>query len=214
MPIKRRVFFSFHFADIMRVNNVRKAWRYHNPGSILVPSFTDSSLWESKQLEKEETLKALIRDGVANTSTVCVLVGTETWQRRWVKYEIARAVIDKKGLLAVHINGIKHDKRLLADPYGHNPLDFIGIGVENQGKYFLFEKVWRQTSIFSQEGFWDWSRYQDYTLSVPLPPYLPKPLPGERVQLSRGTQLRCFMSENGAKNIGLWVDAAAQVAGR
>ena len=55
-----------------------------------------------------ESLKNLIRDGVEHTSAVCVLVGSETWSRRWVRYEIARAVIDDRGLLAVHLNNIEH----------------------------------------------------------------------------------------------------------
>jgi hypothetical protein len=36
--IKRKAYFAFHFDDIMRVNDVRKAWNR---------TFCDSSLWES-----------------------------------------------------------------------------------------------------------------------------------------------------------------------
>jgi hypothetical protein len=47
---KRRVFFSFHYDDVFRVNNVRNAFKIYNPGTLLTPSFQDSSLWESKKL--------------------------------------------------------------------------------------------------------------------------------------------------------------------
>jgi hypothetical protein len=69
--------------------------------------FYDGSLWESRKAEGDEAIKTLIREGVQYTSAVCVLVGTETWTRRWVKYEIARSVMDERGLLVVHINKSK-----------------------------------------------------------------------------------------------------------
>src|SRR6516162_5702851 len=34
-----------------------------------------------------ESIKKLITDGVKCTSAVCVLIGTETWGQRWVRYE-------------------------------------------------------------------------------------------------------------------------------
>src|ERR1700738_5050784 len=100
---KRKVFFSFHFDDVMRVNVVRNAWKITHPDTALLRSFYDSSLWESKKLEGDDAVKRLIREGVCYTSAVCVLIGTETWQRRWVKYEIARTIIDERGLLGVHL---------------------------------------------------------------------------------------------------------------
>jgi antiphage defense system Thoeris ThsB-like protein len=88
---KRRAFFSFHFDDIMRVNNVRNAWKIDHPDSPLNRSFQDSSLWESRKLGGDDAVKRLIREGVEYTSAVCVLAGSDTWLRRWVRYEIARA---------------------------------------------------------------------------------------------------------------------------
>ena len=67
------------------------------------------------------------------TSAVCVLVGSETWLRRWVRYEIARAVIDELGLLAVHINSIRHHQRLTTDALGPNPLEYMAVGKVQDG---------------------------------------------------------------------------------
>jgi hypothetical protein len=66
----------------MRVNNVRNAWKIDHPDSALYRSFQDSSLWESKKLEGDDSLMRLIREGVQYTSAVCVLIGTHTWSRR------------------------------------------------------------------------------------------------------------------------------------
>ena len=73
-----------------RVNVVRNAWKIDHPDNTLMRSFQDSSLWESRKLEGDDAVKRLIREGVEYTSAVCVLIGTDTWLRRWVRYEMAR----------------------------------------------------------------------------------------------------------------------------
>lgn len=125
---KRRAFFSFQFdGDIMRVNNVRNAWKIYHPDSEANRSFRDSSLWEARKLESPEAIKNLIRVGVLYTSAVCVLAGSMTWDRRWVRYEIARAIIDGRGLLTVHLNNIKHHRTKGVHPRGLNPLAHMGV---------------------------------------------------------------------------------------
>ena len=69
----------------MRVNNVRNTWKITHPDSSLNRSFYDSSLWETRKLTESEGIKQLIRAGVLHTSAVCVLAGSMTWDRRWVK---------------------------------------------------------------------------------------------------------------------------------
>lgn len=212
--IKRRVFFSFHFADIMRVNNVRNSWRFQYADDPFAPSFTDKSLWESKKRESDGALKCLIRDGIQGTSTVCVLVGTQTWERRWVRYEIARAIVDGKGLLAVHINNLNHHTRNTPDLLGPNPLSFMGIGKKLDGRLYIFERNYVFRNNLSNVGDFIWLPYRDYVLSVKLPPYLIEPPVGYVVSLSSGTSQYCFVTDKGYLNIGSWVDQAAKQVGR
>ena len=209
---KRKAFFSFHFDDIMRVNVVRNAWKIDHPDTPQMRSFYDSSLWESRKLESDESLKRLIREGVENTSAICVLVGSQTWERPWVRYEIARAVIDNRGLLAVHLNGIRHHVTKQASASGPNPLNNMAVGkvqphVFYNPQYYLFE--WSQKG-----GQWGWFRYEDYTDPVKLPGYLADPLPGQVMQLSTGTSAYDYIVSDGHKNIGAWIDRAAQQVGR
>lgn len=226
---KRKVYFSFHFDDIMRVNNVRQAWKIDHPDAVGMRSFYDSSLWESRQLEASESLKNLIRDGVDHTSAVCVLVGTGTWSRPWVRYEIARAVVDDRGLLAVHLNNIRHHVRLQPDPCGFNPLEFMAVGKvqPNPPSALLLSALLGQPKpllgvippeapqyyLFELTGQ-GWVRYQDYTKPVNLPRYLPDPLTGYVTPLSTGTAVYDYMNQQGHKNIGAWIDRAAQQVGR
>jgi len=167
-------------------------------------SFYDSSLWESRKLEGPESLKQLIRDGVNNTSAICVLVGSDTWSRRWVRYEVARAIIDGRGLLAVHLNSINHHQTRTPHARGLNPLAHMAVGKVQPSPlsapvYFLFE--------WTSQG---WLRYQDHAASVSLPPWLADPGPGYVTPLSYGADEYDYILQEGHKNIGAWIDLAAQ----
>lgn len=211
---KRKAYFAFHYDDIMRVNNVRNAWKIDHPASLLSRSFYDSSLWESKKLECDEAVKILIRQGVQYTSAVCVLVGTNTWSRRWVKYEIARAVIDGRGLLAVHINGLNHHQRRTPDLLGLNPVHLLGVRRYANEQYYLYELKPGLSLSLTGQSEWQWKPYKDYTLPVKLPRYLSTPNVGFVMPLSRGTLEYDFAASEGDKNIGRWIDAAAMSVGR
>ncbi|HTT99192.1 MAG TPA: TIR domain-containing protein [Rhizomicrobium sp.] len=211
--IKRKVYFAFHYDDIMRVNNVRNAWKIDHPNSQLLRSFYDSSLWESRKSEGDDAVKRLIREGVQNTSAVCVLVGTETWSRRWVKYEIARAVIDGRGLLSVHINGLSHHQRRSSDQLGFNPLQLLGIYTPSIGRHLLYEKRFVVKNYLTGQGEWEWQPYQDHVVAVSLPRYL-SASHGYVVPLSHGAREYDFVAGVGHSNLGTWVDSAARDVGR
>lgn len=207
---KRRTFFSFHYADIMRVNVVRNSGEFAQSAQQRgrhIEGYYDGSLWESKKLQGDDALRNLIRTGVENTSAVCVLVGSDTWQRRWVRYEIARSVIDAKGLLAIHINSINHHQRFTPDARGYNPCNMIGIGRSSSGSLYLCERIWRN-------GTWVWDWYKDYVSPVDFPAYFKDPLPvGSVAPLGDFTREYDWI-QNGYQNIGGWIDLAAIEAGR
>jgi hypothetical protein len=75
------------------------------------------------------------------SSIVCVLIGTNTWFSRWVRYEIALAIINERGLLAVDLNSINHNHRRTPDPLGVNPLNFMGVRKDESGAWRLVERV-------------------------------------------------------------------------
>ncbi len=86
IPRKGRVFFSFyHQQDIWRVNQVRQSWRYRHESEREAEGFYDGSIWERSKAAGDEWLKALIREGIMNTSVTCVLAGIHTYRRRWVR---------------------------------------------------------------------------------------------------------------------------------
>jgi hypothetical protein len=216
---RRRVFFSFHYADITRVNNVRLSGEFAKSASDSgrdVEGFYDNSLWESRKRDGDEAIKNLIRDGVKNSSAVCVLTGTETWVRPWVRYEIARAVIDGRGLLVVHINGLTHHKLGVVHAAGPNPLDYIGVykpqqGILSEPKYYLYEQkaVWDGLRYVLQ-----WHPYDLHTHPVERPQWLADPQSGYVMPLSASVAVHDYVAGAGHSNIGAWIDASAVRAGR
>ncbi|WP_416545312.1 TIR domain-containing protein [Limnohabitans sp. DCL3] len=129
----KRVFFSFHYKDVaeLRANVVRNSWL--TKPDRQAAGFFDASIWEEAKKQSELALKRLINGGVDGTTNTCVLVGSETYARPWVRYEIFKSLLRGNHLLAVHINSIK-GKDQLTKSLGHNPFDHLGIRFAADGK--------------------------------------------------------------------------------
>ncbi|MDH1428879.1 TIR domain-containing protein [Comamonas aquatica] len=129
----KRVFFSFHYQDVIdfRANVVRNHWMTKSDREQA--GFFDASVWEESQKKGNIALKRLINGALDNTSNTCVLVGTETYLRPWVRYEILKSFKRGNHLLAVHINSIT-DKNKKVKTLGSNPFDFVGVRYSDDGK--------------------------------------------------------------------------------
>lgn len=100
----RRVYFCFHYIDIFRVNQVRNSWLTHRDrGSA---GFYDAAEFERLQRQGDMAIKHWIREQLWNTSVTVALVGSDTWRRPYVQYEIEQSIEMGKGLLAIHLHNI------------------------------------------------------------------------------------------------------------
>ena len=199
---KRRVFFSFHYQnDIWKVNQVRNSWRYNNEKTRVSEGFFDGSIWESSRRTGPDSLKTLIREGIKNTSVTCVLVGVETYERRWVRYELARSLVKGNGLLAVKINLMGNQQGYVSKE-GPNPLDYMG--VYNAGGSIRLAEI--------KNG--KWVNYADYNMALDLPATWFKPINNNVIQLSRYARVYCYKTQNGSANFSSWVQQAAADVGR
>lgn len=116
----RRVFFSFHYArDVRRVVQVRNSWVVR-PGGEAQPFYDKAEFENAKR--RAGGIQQWIDDQLKGTSVTVVLFGTETAQRKWVRYEIERSYALRKGIVAIDIHRV-NDPRLGADLAGRNPLD-------------------------------------------------------------------------------------------
>jgi hypothetical protein len=211
-PVKRKAYFAFDFDDVIRVNNVRHTGKI---GPRVMPNsrgFLDRSVWDSRKINTDPGLKQLMQGAMKFSSVVCVLIGTNTWFSRWVRYEMALAVVNERGLMGVDLNSLNHHQRKAPDPIGVNPLSFMGVRKDKSGAWHLVERVPVERDNWNVEFTWDW--YNDYQPSVPRPKFVPESEAGTIVPLSAYTQRYDFMPHEGSKNIGSWLDTAAVEVGR
>lgn len=136
----KRVFFSFHYQDVIdfRANVVRNHWMTKPDRNAA--GFFDASLWESSKKQGDIVLKRLINSGISGTANTCVLIGSETYARRWVRYEIMKSFKKGNKLIGVNINSIR-DRNKIIKKKGPNPFEYLGITISNTGKKVtLWEK--------------------------------------------------------------------------
>jgi hypothetical protein len=145
----KRVFFSFHYQDVInfRANVVRKHWLTKPDRDSA--GFFDASIWENAKRTGSIAVKRLINSSLEGTTVTCALVGSETFARPWVRYELLKSFRKGNGLLAVHINSI-NGKDQLTKSKGPNPLNYIGVTFSSSGdSATLWEKIngeWQQYS--------------------------------------------------------------------
>ncbi len=102
----RRVFFSFHYErDIWRASQVRNSWVTKSDREAA--GFWDAAAWEEVKKKGDEAIKRWIRSQLEGTSVTVVLIGKETSNRKWVRFEIKESHKNGKGILGVYIHNIK-----------------------------------------------------------------------------------------------------------
>lgn len=105
-PIKRKVFVSYHHRN-------DQAWynSFSQTFGTQFDLFHDTSL--DRQIDSDNTqyIAQAIRDGhIKGSSVTIVLMGTDTWKRRWVDWEIHATLEDGHGLLGIVLPDPYHSK--------------------------------------------------------------------------------------------------------
>ncbi len=117
----RKVFFSFHYErDIWRVNQVRNHW-------VTKPNRSDAGYIDKAEFEKlkrrgDAAIQSWIDSQLEGTSVTVVLIGAETYGRKWVDYEIKESYRKNNGQLGIYIHNLR-DPNGATDHKGLNPFD-------------------------------------------------------------------------------------------
>lgn len=191
----KRVYFAFHYQDVVefRANVVRKHKEFIG---IENAGYYDHSIWEESKKQGDLALKRMINYELENSSVTAVLVGTHTWARRWVRYEIMKSIERGNLLLGIHINGIPGSiagRSAPPKPSGPNPFDNLGLQINEDGTQA------RPTEWKEQK--WQW--YSD------LEPFrIPqKPVGQRNIHLTLSTWYRTYdwVAEKGHENFCDWL---------
>jgi hypothetical protein len=151
----RRVFFSFHYErDIWRAGRVRNSW-VAKPDRETA-GFWDAADWEAVRRGGEEAIKKWISEQLTGTSVTVVLIGTETSNREYVRYELEQSWKRGNGILGIYIHQIK-DQDGKTEAKGDTTFGPIFTSPDDDKKYF-FERFrtydWVDDDGYDNLGEW------------------------------------------------------------
>lgn len=194
----RTVYFGFHYQrDIFRVQQVKN--HYVTKGTYTAAGYFDGSLEEKAKKESDTIVKNLIDRGMKGSTVLCVLIGQETYTRRWVDYEILKSVELGMGVFGIRIHQVK-DPKTGTDTAGSNPFGYLGYGAKN-GKMIPMIKYgdgWKDAPYL-------------LPISSSAAAYLANT---DRPVLSSLFSVHDWVDGDGYNNFGKWAEAAAKQAGR
>ncbi|RIW32553.1 TIR-like domain-containing protein [Bacillus salacetis] len=146
----RKVFFSFHYEkDAWRAGQVRNSNITQS-----IKGYIDKAEWEEVKRKGDKAIKEWIEEQMKGTSVTVVLIGKETSERKWVKYEIEKSVEKGNGLLGIYIHRLKN-KDGETDVKGENPLDNLYITVDGKSK---------KASNYFKTYYWDLDKgYENFS---------------------------------------------------
>jgi hypothetical protein len=187
----KRVYFAFHYQDVIdfRANVVRN---HGLTKGIEKAGFYDASIWEESKKKGDIALKRMINAELQYTTITAVLVGSYTYARRWVKYEIMKSLERQNRMLGVHINRITgRDKKTKLQ--GPNPFQYLGITISADGK---------KGTPYEWDGS-NWKLFLDLsTINLPEQPALMR---GKFFQLSQWFPVNDWILHDGFNKFNTWI---------
>jgi len=122
----RKVFFSFDWDDVWRANQIRNSWVAK--GNYKAAGFVDAADIEQIKKATDSSIKSWIDRQLEGTSVTCVLIGSQTANSSWVKYEIMESIEKGNGLLGVYIHNVKDENSSTSikgeSPFRKPPINF------------------------------------------------------------------------------------------
>jgi MTH538 TIR-like domain (DUF1863) len=187
----KRVYFAFHYQDVIefRANVVRK----HNAlQGVEKAGYYDHSIWEDFKRQGPIALKRLINKELDGTSVTAVLIGSGTFSRRWVRYEILKSIERGNRVLGIHINGVAGADQK-TKPLGSNPFLWLSLTIGAQGTQ-------------ASPGVWDGSHWITYPDIAPFSVgERPRTEWGQTYQLSHWLRTYDWAADKGYENFSGWI---------
>lgn len=191
----KRVFFSFHYQDVIdfRANVVRNHWLTKPDREAA--GFYDASIWESAKKQGDIALKRLINGGLDNTSNTCLLIGSQTYGRPWVRYEILKSFKKGNHIFGVNINSIK-GKDGCTKIAGPNPLLNVGVTFSSDG----------ETATLWEKNGDNWVQYDKIDGSASYRFNVTQEYRGNGYNLAQWYKVYDWVANDGYNNFSNWVE--------
>ena len=146
----RRVYFSFHYErDVWRANQVRHSWVTKQDRESA--GFYDSAEFEAVRKQGDDAIRRWIDKNLEGTSVTAVLIGEETCDRWWVRYEIQKSIERNNGIIGIYIHNLKDQN---GDTCQRGALDFGEIDGEHQFSDLFAVYDWVNDGGYDKLGDW------------------------------------------------------------
>jgi hypothetical protein len=156
--------------------------------------YYDASIWESAKKQGKVAIKRLINAGLERTSNTCVLIGSQTYLRPWVRYELLKSFKRGNHIFGVHINSIK-GKNSPPKALGPNPLEYVGVTFSDSG---LTATLWEKA-----KG--QWVKYEEIDGSASYRFHVAQQYRGNGYHLGHFYNTYDWVANNGYNNFATWV---------
>ncbi|EMJ93026.1 TIR-like PF08937 domain protein [Leptospira kirschneri str. JB] len=118
----RKVFYSFHYSmDSWRASQIR------NIGAVEGNKPASDNDWEELKKGGDSAIAKWIDSQLDGRSCTIVLIGKDTAERKWIKYEIEKSWDLGKGLVGIYIHNLKNSEGNKSskgrNPFETSPLD-------------------------------------------------------------------------------------------
>ncbi|MDP8226169.1 MAG: TIR domain-containing protein [Candidatus Celaenobacter polaris] len=145
----RKVFFSFYYdRDVQRAGIVRNSWVTKKDREDA--GFWDKATWEEVQKKTKEEIGKWIIEQLNGTSVTVVLIGKETSNREWVRFEITESYKKQNGIFGIYIHNIK-DFEENKDTKGN--LNFGEIAKDDDGNSLYFDDLYPVYDWIDDDGY-------------------------------------------------------------
>lgn len=191
----KRVYFAFHYQDVIdfRANVVRNHWMTKPDREAA--GFFDGSLWESAKKTSTIAVKRIINGGLDGTSVTCILIGSQTYARPWVRYELLKSFKKGNRMFGVHVNSVSAKDRQ-TKLLGPNPFAYVGVTYSASG----------ETVTLHEYGNGAWNEYAEvddgssYRVSA-----VPQQYRGNGYNLTHWYPVYDWVTNDGFNNFSNWV---------
>jgi hypothetical protein len=122
---KRRVFYSSRYEnDVMRASTIG------NIGAIEGNTIVSDNDWEEVKRGGNTAIQQWVDINMSGCSCLVVLIGKNTYEREWIRYEIEKAWKDGKGVVGIYIHNVKCARDVEKGGsgcccQGNNPFDYV-----------------------------------------------------------------------------------------
>lgn len=147
----RRVFFSFHYKnDVWRANQVRNSRITKEDREAA--GFIDSAEFEEIQSKGEEAIKKWIDEQLKNTSVTIVLIGSDTSNRKYVRYELQKSFEKGNAIIGIYIHNLRDNGGNISSK---GDTLFGEIGKDKEGNSLYYHNVMKGTYDYVNDKGYD-----------------------------------------------------------